>query len=59
VLNSIDISSTIEYNVNKEKLKLVLEKRKECFNDLEEFRKDWEIKLREKEKIISRNSKES
>lgn len=44
ILNTIETSSTINYTNNKEKLKISLEKRKECFNDLEEFRREWEIK---------------
>lgn len=41
ILNTIETSSTINYANNKEKLKISLEKRKECFNDLEEFRREW------------------
>lgn len=44
VLNTIDTSSITNYNNNKEKLKIALEKRKECFNDLEEFRRELEVK---------------
>lgn len=39
ILNTIDISSSAAYSANKDKLKIALEKRKECFNDLEEFRR--------------------
>lgn len=34
ILNTIETSSTINYTNNKEKLKISLEKRKECFSDL-------------------------
>jgi hypothetical protein len=52
VLSTIDASSSVAFAMNKDKLKLALEKRKECFNELEEFRREWELQSSMKTKRI-------
>lgn len=56
-LNKIEVSSKENQTANKEKLKILLEKRKACFNDFEEFKKEWDLKKLANSKILELNDK--